>query len=147
MGYQPGVRSPRASGRGYGTPRHEKSKARRRKHRSADSSTLEKSRAATAEEVVDGTLKSLSNLGNQRFGSSPYGEHFGRWLTDLKYVLEVFESSPSIGADDEFIHERSQILSSIELKFDERRRKEASLVDSVKNLSDDKTLLKRIEEE
>jgi hypothetical protein len=147
MGYQPPMGSSRASGRGYGTPRHEKSRARRRKHRSIDSSMLEKNSVPTTEEIVDRTLKWLSNLGSQIFASSPYSEHFSRWLMNLTDALAEFESSPSINADDQFINERSQILSNLELKLKERRHEEASLEESIKNLSDGKILLERIEEE
>jgi len=147
MGYRSRTGSPRASGRGYGTSRHEKAKARRRKHRTVSGSILEETHVATMEEVVDRTLKRLRNLGNQTFASSPYSEHFSRWLMNLTDVLSEFESSPTISADDQFIKERSQILSNVELELEERRRKEASLMDSIKSLSDSKILLQRIEEE
>ena len=147
MGYQPRMKSPRASGRGYGTPRHEKAKARGRKHRSIGSSILEENHVATTEEVADKTLKRLRTLGSQRFASSPYSEHFGRWLMNLTDVLSEFESSPTISADDQFVKERSQILSNVELELEERRRKEASLEESIKSLSNSKNLLERIKEE
>ena len=147
MGYRSRTGSPRASGRGYGTSRHEKAKARRRKHRTVGGSILEETHVATMEEVVDRTLKRLRNLGNQTFASSPYSEHFRRWLMNLTDVLSEFESSPTISADDQFIKERSQILSNVELELEERRREEASLMDSIKSLSDSKILLQRIEEE
>jgi len=147
MGYRSRTGSPRASGRGYGTSRHEKAKARRRKHRTVGGSILEETHVATMEEVVDRTLKRLRNLGSQTFASSPYSEHFSRWLMNLTDVLSEFESSPTISADDQFIKERSQILSNVELELEERRREEASLMDSIKSLSDSKILLQRIEEE
>jgi len=108
---------------------------------------LEETHVATMEEVVDRTLKRLRNLGSQTFASSPYSEHFSRWLMNLTDVLSEFESSPTISADDQFIKERSQILSNVELELEERRREEASLMDSIKSLSDSKILLQRIEEE
>jgi len=42
-------------------------------------------------------------------------------LTD---VLSEFESSPNISADDQFVKERSQILSIVKIELEERRRKE-----------------------
>jgi hypothetical protein len=66
---------------------------------------------------------------------------------NLKNVLSEFESSPTISADDQFVKERSQILSTVELELEERRLKEASLNESIKSLSDSKILLERIEEE
>ena len=65
-------------------------------------------------------------------------------LTD---VLSEFESSPTISTDDQFVKERSQILSNVELKLEERRRKEASLEEAIRSLSDSKNLLERIKEE
>jgi chromosome segregation ATPase len=108
---------------------------------------LEENHVATAEEVVDRTLKRLRTLGSQKFASSPYSEHFSRWQTDLAYVLSEFESSPTINTDDQFVKERSQILSNVELKLEERRREETALEETAKSLSDSKILLERIEEE
>jgi len=147
MGYRQRMRSPRASGRGRGTPRREKAKARGRKRRSTGKYTWEERRVATTEEVTDRTLKRLRTLGSQRFASSPYSEHFSRWLMNLKDALSEFESSPTISADDQFVKERSQILSNVELELEERRRKEASFEEAIKSLSDSKILLERIEEE
>jgi hypothetical protein len=108
---------------------------------------LEENHVAAAEEVVEKTLKRLRTLGSQRFASSPYSEHFGRWLLNLMDVLSEFESSPTITADDQFVKERSQILSNVELELEERRRKEVFLEESIRSLSDSKILLERIEEE
>jgi chromosome segregation ATPase len=147
MGYQPRMKSPRASGRGYGTPRHEKAKARGRKHRSVGRSIWEENHVASTEEVADRTLKRLRTLGSQRFASSPYSEHFSRWLMNLTDVLSEFESSPTISADDQFVKERSQILSNVELELEERRCKEVFLEESIRSLSNSKNLLERIKEE
>jgi hypothetical protein len=147
MGYRPRMGSPRASGRGNGTPRHEKAKARGRKHRSIGRSIGEEKHVATMEEVADRTLKRLRTLGSQRFASSPYSEHFDRWLMNLADVLSEFESSPNISVDDQFIRERLQILSDVELALEERRRKEASLEEAIRSLSNSKNLLERIKEE
>jgi len=108
---------------------------------------LEENLVATAEEVVEKTLKRLHTLGTQKFASSPYSEHFSRWQTDLAYVLSEFESSPTISTDDQFVKERSQILLNVELKLEERRREETALEEAAKSLSDSKILLERIEEE
>jgi hypothetical protein len=146
MGYQQ-RKSSRASGRGYARAPHEKAKTKGRKHRSISRSMLEENHAATAEEVMDRTLKRLRTLGSQKFASSPYSEHFSRWQTDLAYVLSEFESSPTISTDDQFAKERSQILSNVELKLEERRREETALEETARSLSDSKILLERIKEE
>jgi hypothetical protein len=146
MGYQQ-RKSSRASGRGYARAPHEKAKIKRHKHRSIGRSMLEENHVATAEEVVDRTLKRLRTLGSQKFASSPYSEHFNRWQTDLTYVLSEFESSPTISTDDQFAKERSQIFSIVELKLEERRCKETALEVTARSLSDSRILLERIEEE
>jgi hypothetical protein len=142
--YQQRRRLRQAFGRGYGTARGEKAKARGTKHRSVRVSILEETHVATTEEVVDRTLKRLYNLGSQTFGSSPYSEHFDRWLMNLTDVLSEFELSPTIKADDQFIKERSQTLSNVRLELEERRREEASLEEVNKSLLNSRVVLERI---
>jgi len=149
MGYQQRVGSRRDSGRGHGMHRREKAKAKSRgqKRRSGGSYVSEEDHVPTSEEVVDRTLKRLRNLGNQVFALSPFSEHFSRWLVDLRVVLSEFESSPTVSVDDQFLKERSQILSNVELELEKRRSEEASCDEAVKSLSDNRILLERIEGE
>jgi uncharacterized phage infection (PIP) family protein YhgE len=128
-------------------PRREKAKARGQKRRSSGSYISEENHVPTSEEVAQRTLNRLRNLGNQRFALSPFSEHFGRWLMNLRDVLSVFESSPAISPDDQFAKERSQILSNVELELEEKRREESSREKAIKSLSDNEVLLERIEEE
>jgi len=107
----------------------------------------EEQHAPTLEEVSDRTLNGLRSLGNQRFVLSPFSEHFSRWLVDVRNVVFEFESSPAISVDDQFLKERSQILSNAEVDLEERRRKEATLDGITKDLSGNRILLDRIEEE
>jgi hypothetical protein len=148
MGYQQRIRSSRDSGRGHGIPRHEKAKAKaRRKRRTRGSYVSKENHVPTLEDVVDRTINRLRNLGNQRFALSPFDEHFSRWLSNLRDVLSEFESSPTISVDDQFVEERSQILSNIELELEERRQKRASHEEAIESLSNNRVLLERIEEE
>ena len=147
MGYLPRTKSPRASGRGSRKPPHEKGKDRGRKHRSAGNSKVEEKQVATLKEVSDKTLKRLHILGNQRFGSSPFREHFDRWLVNLTDVLSEFESNPNISMDAQFVKDRSQILANVEFELEKRRREETSLEEAVKSLSNSKNLLEQIKEE
>jgi len=98
-------------------------------------------------EVSEKTLSRLHILGNQRFGSSPFRDHFERWLLNLKDVLAEFESNPNISPDDQFMEERSQIVSAVELELEQRCREETSLEEAVKSLSNSKYLLELIKEE
>jgi len=147
MGYQPRIKSPRASGRGYRKPQYERVKGKGRKHRSAGNSKQEEKHVATVKEVSDKTLRRLHILGSQRFGSSPFREHFDRWLVNLTDVLSEFESNPNISADDQFVNERLQILSVVKMELEKRRRQEASLEEALTSLSNSKNLLARIKEE
>lgn len=144
MGYRPPIRAPRK----YGRRREKvKAKAKGQKRRSGGNYLSEEKPVPTSEEVVDRTLNRLRNLGNQRFALPPFNEHFDRWLTNLRDALSEFESSPTISVDDQFVKERSQILSSVEPDLEERRRKEASREEAIKSLSDTRILLEQIEEE
>jgi hypothetical protein len=143
------MRSSGSSGRGRAGPRRKKARAKaaREKRRSSSRYLLEERHVPTLEEVSARTLNRLRGLGNQRFALSPFSEHFGRWLVDLRDVVLEFESSPTIRVDDQFLKERSQVLSNVEVDFEERRRKEATLDGIIKGLSGNRILLGRIEEE
>ena len=147
MGHQPSVKSPRTPRRGWDKPLHEKGKNTRQKRRTAGGSAVEPTPTVTVKEVWEGTLKRLHVLGNQRFGCSPFSEHFDRWLMNLADVLNEFESNPNISVDEQFVKETSQVLSTIKLQLEEKRRKEASTEADVKSLSDGKTLLEQIKRE
>ncbi len=141
MGYHPYVRATR------NYRRHEKAKAKFtvQKHHT-DRYGLEE-HALTLEEVADKALTKLGNLGNQQFGLPPFSEHFIRWLISLRDALSEFESNPAISVDEQFVSERSQILSSIELSVDETRRREASCEAAARNLTEAKAVLGQLEAE
>jgi uncharacterized phage infection (PIP) family protein YhgE len=147
MGYRPQIRSPRSSGRGRETPRRREAKERRQRHRSRDRYAIERGRVSTLEEVVEKTLVRLHSLGDQVFGLFPFNEYFDDWLVNLSSVLSDFESSPAISVDDQFVKERSQILSDVRVKLEGRRHEEAVHDEALKSLSDDGTLLERIQGE
>jgi len=149
MVYQPRTRAPRNFGRRREMPKREKAKAKAtgKKHRSNRRYISEEKRVPTSEEVVDRTLNSLRILGNQRFALPPFYEHFSSWSANLRNVLSEFESSSTTSVDDQFIKERSQILSNVRLQLEERRRKEVTREEAVKTLSDNRILLERIEKE
>ena len=149
MGYQSRTGSPRDSGRGHGIPRHEKAKGKTKghKHQPSERYSPEENQVATQEEVSNGTLNRLRNLGNQRFVLSPFSDYFKDWLTSLRNVMSEFESNPIISLDEQFVEERSQILSNVEVELEKRQRKESSRGGTVKSLSESRLLLERIETE
>src|SRR5512137_2406693 len=105
MGYQPRTKVPRASGRGWKKAQHKKGKYGRLKTRPRTGSKVREKYIPDLEEISDRTLKRLHTLGAQKFGSSPFSQHFDRWLFDLKAVLFEFESNPNVGADEQLINE------------------------------------------
>ena len=147
MGYQPRAKSPRGAIHGYKKPLREKRKDRKRIRRGIDRPILEEKHSLTEREVSELTLKRLHTLGIQKFGSSPYSEHFDRWLTNVTDVLSEFESHPNIGVDEQFLMERAQALASIKLQLEGIRRRETALDQELKNLSDWRSRLKQINKE
>lgn len=144
MGYQPPVKSPKRAIHKYRQPLREKRKEKKRIQRRGGRLSQEKKPIATEKEVIDKTLKQLHTLGNQKFGSSPFSQHFDRWLTDLTIVLGEFESYPNLCIDDQFVRERSQTFSIIKQQLEERSRKEVALEQEIRNLSDSKKTLEQI---
>ncbi len=132
MGYQPRIKSPRNTAHGFKKPLRERKKEKKRR-RTGDYER--EKRVVTEKEVSEATLKRLHTLGNQRFGSSPYSEHYNRWLADVEVVLAEFEAYPSIKTDEEFKTECTQTLGIIRVQLEERRKKEATVDQEVKNLA------------
>jgi hypothetical protein len=147
MGYQPRIKSPKGAIHVYKKTLREKRKDRKRVGKGTAKPIWEEKQPATEREVSELTLKQLHTLGSQKFGSSPFSEHFDRWLTNITVVLDEFKSHPNIGADDQFLNECAQIFSSIKDQLEVIRRKETALDQELNNLSDWRTRLKQIKEE
>ncbi len=147
MGYQPRKKSPKGAIHEYRKPLREKRKDKKRLRRGVGGQYQEEKQPATEKEASELTLRQLHTLGTQKFGSSPFSEHFDRWLTNVTAVLEEFKAHPNISVDDEFEAECTQTLSSIKQQFENMRRKEATLDRELNNLSDWKSLLKLINKE
>ena len=144
MGYQPRIKSPRGAVHGYRKPLRERRKDKKTAHSRL---TLEEKHAATEREISEGTLKRLHTLGNQKFGSSPFSEHFDRWLMNVETVLCEFESHPNISVDEKFVRERTETLANIKLRLENRFRREASIEQEMKNLAYCKSLLEQLNTE
>jgi hypothetical protein len=147
MGYQPRTRSPKGSVREPKKALYEKGKYKKRLHSRIGRPALEEKHIATEKEVSELTLKRLHILGKQKFGSSPFSEHFDRWLTDVEVVLGEFESNPNINADEQFVMACSQTLSGIKQQLEVRRHREAALDQELRNLSDWRSRLKQVNKE
>ena len=147
MGYQPRIKSPKGSIHGYKKSLRERGKDKKRLHRRLGRPIGEEKHTTTERELSEVTLKRLHTLGSQKFGSSPFCEHFDRWLINVEAVLGEFESHPSIGLDDQYVKERSDALDAVKLQLEDRRRKEAAMNQEIMNLSYYKSLLQQINTE
>ncbi len=144
MGYQSKIRSPKGATHEYKRSLHEKRKDRKRIHRRNGRLPQKEKHTTTEREISELTLKQLHTLGSQRFGSSPFSDHFDRWLMNVEAVLSEFKSHPAIGVDDQFVAECSQARATVKLQLEDRRRKEAAVDQAIKNLSDFRNRLKQI---
>ena len=135
MGYKPHAKSPRRAIHEYRKTIREWVRDRKRITKRVGKQSLE------------GTLIRLHTLGNQKFGSSPFSQHFDRWLTDVAIVLSDFESHPNIIVDDQFVRERSQTLFIIKQQLDDRRRNEVALEEEIRKLSESTKSIEQINTE
>lgn len=147
MGYQPHAKSPRRAIHEYRKALREKGKDKKSIRKRVGRISRERKPTSTEKEVSERTLKRLHTLGNQKFGSSLFSQHFERWITDVNFVLSEFESHPNISVDGQFVKERSQTLSIILQQLEDRRHKEAALEQEIRNLSDSRKSLEQIDTE
>ncbi len=147
MGYQPPKKSsPRGAIHQYKKSLRERVKDRKHLRR-GHAEPVEERHIPTEQEITEDTLKRLHTLGNQKFGSFPYSEHFDRWLATVETVLAEFTANPNIGIDDKFTAECQHALSGIKLSLEQIRRRETTADQEVKNLSDCKSRLQQINNE
>ncbi len=147
MGYQPRAKSHRSTIHGYNKSLREKRKNRKRLHRHVGRPILEEKLIASESEVSENTLKRIHTLGIQKFGSSPFSEHFDRWLVNVTVVLEEFKAHPNIEIDDQFVTECAQTISDIKHKLEYIQRRETVLDQELNSLSDCRSRLKQINKE
>jgi hypothetical protein len=144
MGYLPRIKSPKGAVHGYKKPLREKKKDKKRVH---SRPILEEKQPATERELSELTLKRLHTLGSQKFGSSPFSEHFERWLKTVTSVLDEFKSNPNICVDDQFVSECSQTFSNIKHQLESISRRETGLDQELNTLLDWRSRLKLINKE
>jgi prefoldin subunit 5 len=142
MGYQPRIKSRRDGMNEYRKPLRERKKEKKRSRHSG--LIMEERHVVTEKEISEGTLKRLHTLGNQKFASSPFSEHYDRWLSTDIAVLAEFEAHPSIGVDEQFERECQEALATIKRQLEQRRRREAAVEQELKNLAFSKSQLQQI---
>ena len=147
MGYQPPVDKRKGRIRQYKQPSNQKIKTRKRLQRSAAQSIDSQPHVPTQQEITEDTLKRLHILGNQKFGTFPYSEHFDRWIASVETVLADFVSNPNMGVDDEFMEDCQRILGGVRNTLEQLRRKEATIDQEINSLSRQKSKLQQIDNE
>jgi hypothetical protein len=142
MGYSQPPSKPRRTTRQYKPLREAKEKKRLRRGHAQPFE--EERRILSEQEIAQDTLKRLHVLGNQKFGSFPYSEHFDRWIKSVEAVLAEFAANPNIGIDEEFTHETAQALGSIKATLDFIQRREITVTQEVASLAESKVELQKI---
>jgi hypothetical protein len=141
---QPRARTPKRAAHEYKKAFREKGKLYKRLSRRATQQDWEEKVAPSLQQVFEVTLKRLHTLGSQKFGSSPYSEHFNRWLLNVESVLDEFEAQPDMNIDEPFLSERSQALAAVKLQLENRRNREANLEEQISFLSNAKSRLQQV---
>lgn len=134
MAYQPKGKARKHILHEYKRSLHEKRKIKNRLRRPVGEPKLHEP-VATEKEISERTLKQLHTLGIQKFGLSPFSEHFERWLFDVEAVIGEFEAYPAINLDNQFLIEREQTIAAIKRQLEERQQKEVLLNQEIEKLS------------
>ena len=142
MGYQPRIKSSRNTANKKTKSLREKSKTKKGYPRRLGGQNETVQPVVTTAEFVELTLKRLHTLGAQKFGSSPFSEHFTRWLANIEAVLGEFERYFLV--DELFRVECTETLNVVCLQLDERRQKEVIAEQETKNLQYCRGALKQI---
>jgi hypothetical protein len=143
MGYHFRARTSKKSIREYKKTFQEKNKQSSKRNKHNTKQNIEEKTVPSQQQIFEITLKRLHTLGNQKFGSSPFSEHFNRWLQTVKTVLAEFESHSNIKIDEQFIEECKQILETVKLQLENCQQQEIILEKQMINLSGAK---KRLQE-
>jgi hypothetical protein len=146
MGYQPQSKPRKGTTRQY-RPFREKTKTKKHQRRSHAEPIDTQKLPLSAQEIAENTLKRLHTLGNQKFGSFPYSEHFDRWIGTVEAVLAEFAGNPNIGIDQEYTEECQRVLAGIKFTLEQIRRREATINQEITALAEHKNRLQQINNE
>jgi phage host-nuclease inhibitor protein Gam len=138
------ARSPKRAIHDYRKSFREKTRLGKRQRKRGEDEILERT-VPSEQQVFEVTIKRLHTLGTQKFASSPFSEHFERWLSNVEAVLDEFEANPNITVDEEYTRERSQALSAIKLQLDNRKNREAQLEKQISSLQGVKSQLQQVD--
>jgi hypothetical protein len=141
MGYRGQTGSRKSSGEKFQKSSHDKSKSKTQKNKSGVKYAQEEVPVLSAEDIEQKTLISLGKLGTQTFALSPFSQYFDDWIVNLRQVISEFESTPTVGVDEAFSKERTQIFADVEGELAKTRLREAELDASAKMLAETNHLL------
>lgn len=144
MSHSPGVGK---SGRTRGFDKPKKAKTRKVSNRQSTGPRRGVSEAQTLREVIDRTLAGLDNLGAQTFATPPFHQHYDRWLKSLITVLDDFETSPAVKADDKFHIDRGELLTAVDAALKAEQAQEAERENKILGTRGSKDMLLQAERE
>jgi hypothetical protein len=148
MGYRSRTRASKKIIREYSKAFREKDKQQLSKqNRHTSKQSIEEKNVLSQQQVFEATLKRLHTLGNQKFGSSPFSEHFDRWLRTVETVLDEFETLLDIRVDEQFVEERRHILETVKLQLEKHRQQEIVFEVQISSLSETKKRLQQANKE
>jgi hypothetical protein len=79
------------------------------------------------QEVSSRLSNALEHLGNQRFGTVPFAEHFQRWILDIESVLNDFRNSLPGATNESFDRSVADLISNIRSELNTRIETERTL--------------------
>ncbi len=141
MGFQPRKSQFNNKSGNYGKFMRQKNKKYKRQNRPIE----DEPRVLTQKETSEVTLKRLHTLGSQKFGASPYSEHFERWLLNVEAVIAEFTSHPTIGSDAQFQSETRDTLDMVKRQLEDRKRAEELVNQDAEELPKFREQLKKVE--
>jgi hypothetical protein len=147
MGHHPRTGSTKKVNREYKKDYQKKKQSNKRLDKHDTKQSWEEKTVFSYQQIFEITLKRLHTLGNQKFGSSPFSEHFNRWLLNVETVLKEFEAQPDVNVDEQFTKEREQAVSAIKLQLENRRLQETNLEMQINGMSDAKSRLQQTKKE
>jgi len=148
MGHQTRARTSKRAKREYRKTFRTKNKTTKHtdkhgiKHRGEEKNT-----PPSQQQIFETTLKRLHTLGNQKFGSSPFKEHFNRWLLTVETVLDEFKTQLDKEIDEQFTKKCTQTLTKIKLQLENHHKKEEKMEKQITNLSNIKRQLQQTNNE
>lgn len=142
MSHSPGVGK---AGRTRGFDKPKKRKTRKVSNRQSTEPRRGVTEIQTLREVLDRTLTGLDNLGAQTFVTPPFHQHYDRWLKSLIIVLDDFETSSAVKADEKFHIDRSELLTAVDAALKVEQAREADRENQILGKRGSKDMLLRAE--